>query len=152
MTKSGLRLLIWAAALVFVCFGAVLGRNYLLDTAGVAIKTGNGAAAIQKLRPLAGMGDRTAQLLLGYGYAYGWSGVPRNDDDAMYWFAHKSLFGAGSPGSSGGHGAVEALSVAKAYATGAEGVRPDPQESKKWLHLAAGAGSEEAAAELAKSP
>ena len=146
------RLLIWAAALVFVCLGLVVGRSYELDSAAAAIKTGNGSAAIRILKPLATLGDWNAQMLLGYGYAYGWTGFTRNADDAMYWFSRKGLFGTRQPGSSGRQGAAEALSVARAYATGAEGVSPDLQESKKWLQLAARAGSEEAAATLSRSP
>ncbi len=146
------RLIIGAAALLLVCVALVLGRNYELDSAAVDIKTGNGAAAVRKLKLLATLGDRNAQLLLGYQYAYGWGGIARNDDEAMYWFSRTSLFGARQPSASDHKGASEALSVARTYAAGAEGVRADPEESKKWLHLAVRAGSEEAAAELSRNP
>lgn len=152
MTVVARRLLIGAAVLVVISLGLVGGRNYELDAASVAIKTGDGGAAVRKLKPLATLGDRSAQILLGYGYAYGWSGFPKSENDAMYWFSRKGLFGARQPESSGNEGAAEALSVAKAYATGVEGVESDPQESKKWLQLAARAGSKEAEAELARSP
>lgn len=152
MMVTARRWLIWLAAIALICLGLALGRNYELDSAAASIKAGDGAGAVRKLKPLAALGDRNAQMLLGYGHAYGWPGFIRNDDDAMHWFSRKGLFGTRQPGSSGNQGAAEALSVAKAYATGAEGVGLDPQESKKWLQLAARAGSEEAAATLAKSP
>jgi TPR repeat protein len=95
------------------------------------------------------VGDRTAKELLGYAYAYGWAGVPQSDEEAMRWFVRRGLFGAAATDAS--HpGAVEALAVANAYATGSEGVNPDVQKRRRWLRIAADAGSEKAAAELAR--
>lgn len=131
----------------------VLYRNYELDSGAAALKVGNGSVAVRKLKPLAVLGDRTAQGVLGYAYAYGWAGITKDDDEAMRWFSRSGLFGTReAPGEDGALGASEALSVAKAYATGAEGVQTNPAESEKWLHIAAKAGSKEAMAELSKHP
>jgi TPR repeat protein len=146
----GRRTLLWAAVILVIAVGLVLGRNYQLDSAAAAFKVGKGSTAIGKLKPLAALGDRKAQVLLGYAYAYGWAGVPQNDEQAMGWFSHSAVFGSGGPTTQGNPGAAEALSVAEAYATGSEGVPPDGQKSKKWMQLAARAGSKEAASELSK--
>ncbi len=145
------RTLLWVVVIVIVGVSLVLGRNYQLDSAAAALKLGGGVTAVEKLKPLAALGDRNAQMILGYTYAYGWAGVAQNDDEAMEWFSRKGLFGSRAPVGDGGPGAAEALSVAKAYATGSEGVHADPQRSKKWLLFAERAGSKEAA-ELSKSP
>jgi len=67
-------------AVVSVVAGALL-RNAELDAGGVALKTEDYPTALKKLRPLAYLGDSTAQYLLGLMYAYGW-GVARNDETA----------------------------------------------------------------------
>jgi TPR repeat protein len=146
------RTFVWITLLLMIALGLVLGRNYQLDSAAAAIKTGNGAVAVSKLEPLAVLGDRNAQTLLGYLYAYGWGGTARNEGEAMSWFSRPAVIGEHQPQNEGNPGASEAFSIAKAYANGSEGVQPDLQESRKWLELAARAGNREAAAELSKSP
>ncbi len=143
--KIGMRTaLVGVAPLVVIFVGLVLIRNHELDSGAAALKVGNGSAAIRRLNPLANLGDNTAQTLLGYAYAYGWAGIAKNDDEAMYWFSRKGVFGSRGPQDGSGSGALEALNVANAYATGSEGVQVDLTESQKWLRLAARAGSKEA--------
>jgi uncharacterized protein len=150
--KLAIRVAVIVALVAVMVPGLMVVRNYELDSGTAALKVGDGGAAIGKLKPLARLGDRAAQGILGYAYAYGWAGVAKNDDEAMYWFSRSGLFGTRGPGDAAAPGASEALSVAKAYASGAEGVHTDPTESEKWLRFAAQAGSKEAAAELSKRP
>ena len=112
VNKNTLRkALVSAVAILIVIVGLVLGRNYQLDSAATALKLGSGVTAVGMLKPLAVLGDRNAQILLGYTYAYGWAGVPENDDEAMHWFSREGLFGTRLPDTDGGRGASEALSV-----------------------------------------
>src|SRR5258705_8498369 len=149
MTQVVRRTLVCAAVILVIAVGLILGRNHQLDSAAAAFKVGNGSTAVAKLKPLAVLGDRKAQVLLGYAYAYGWAGVPQNDEEAMDWFSHSAVF-ASEGTAQDNHGALEALSVGRAYATGSEGVGANPEKSKKWMRLAARAGNVEAASELSK--
>jgi uncharacterized protein len=87
------RTFVWIALLLIAALGLFLRRNYQLDSAAAAIKTGNGAVAVSKLKPLAVLGDRSAQTLLGYLYAYGWGGIARNEGEAMSWFSRPAVIG-----------------------------------------------------------
>ena len=134
-------------ALFLLGVGLALLRTHLLDSAASALKQENGTAAITRLEPLAWVGDATAQALLGCAYAYGWAGVKKNDARAVYWFRRAAWFAGDETESA----AAAELSVAKSYAFGTNGVKPDPIESSKWLGLAAAGGSKEAARMLADS-
>lgn len=147
--KNISRKVIWALLVTAVIFvGLVLARNFVLDSAETALKIGDGATAARKLKSLAALGDRTAQDILGYGYAYGWTGFVKDDEEAMRWFSRGGVFGSQDPGTNRNHAAAAALSIAKTYKTGEQGISADAKESEKWLHLAAQAGSKEAAAML----
>lgn len=134
-------------ALVLLGIGLASLRTCLLDSAASALKRENGTAAIDRLQPLAWVGDATAQALLGCVYAYGWAGVKKNDVKAVYWFRRAAWF----VGDETDPAAAAELSVAKSYAFGTNGVKADPIESSKWLGLAAAGGSKEAARMLADS-
>src|SRR6218665_3484344 len=43
-------------------------------------------AALENLKPLSYLGIKTAQDLVGWMYVEGKYGVPKNDDNAIYWF------------------------------------------------------------------
>ncbi|MET3521488.1 MULTISPECIES: hypothetical protein [Mesorhizobium] len=116
-----------------------------------ALKQEDGATALEHLKPLAQLGDKTAQTLVGSIYAYGWGGIPKSDADAVYWFDRIGSWGPLAIEDGADPAAPYELAVAKAYANGTDGVKADPAESLKWLKLAAGAGSKEAASMLAQS-
>jgi TPR repeat protein len=110
------------------------------------LKTGDYSVAVPRLRVLAFLGDTHAQYVLGSMYANG-VGVGKNDEVAIRWFRRAAV---GTRGESDPAAAAE-FAVAKNYAEGTEGVKPDQAESLKWLRRAAAGGSEEAIAELQKS-
>jgi TPR repeat protein len=148
--KKLLRLTLFIAILFVVGVGLLLLRNYQMEAGVRAYKDENGVTALNKLKPLAYLGDKTAQMIVGSIYAYGSKGVPKNDDDAIYWFRRCGPIG--SPVEDGvDRAAAHELSVAKAYMNGSEGVKADPVEGQKWLQLAAKGGSKEAADMLAES-
>lgn len=145
------RVIVIIVIFIIMGVGLLLLRNYQMEAGVRAYKEENGALALKKLKPLASLGDKSAQMILGYLFAYGLNGVPQNDDNAIYWFSR-----CGSVGSASDDGQAPAaqheLAVAKAYMNGSEGVKVDLVKSEKWLQLAAKGGSKEAAAMLAKSP
>jgi hypothetical protein len=133
-----------AIVAVIVAFGLFVLRNYELDAAVSALKVEDGETAVSKLKPLAELGDGTAQFHLGFIYALGWGGIRKNDADAVYWLRRAAFMA--EPGVD--PAAPAELSVAKDYAEGGDGVKADQVESAKWLRLAAAGGSKEAAAIL----
>lgn len=145
------RLLLGVTVLAVIAVGLLLLRNDQMDRGVRALKEENGTVALQRLKPLAHLGDKTAQFLLGNAYAFGWSGVQKSDADAIYWFHRLGSFGPVVVEDGVDPAAPYELGVAKTYASGAEGVQADPAESLKWLELAAKGGSKEAAAMLAQS-
>jgi uncharacterized protein len=148
MTKTSRRMIWVTLVAVAIVIGMVLTRNSMLDSAATALKSGDGSSAERKLKFLASLGDRTAQDIVGYGYAYGWPGFAKNDEEAMRWFSRGGIFGSRDPETTENHGAAAALSIAKTYKTGGDGVTADQGESEKWMRLAAEAGSKEAATML----
>ena|ERR1700757_932833 len=117
-------------------------RNYRFEAGARALKTGDYQTALGKLKPLAVLGDRPAQYVLGEMYAFGF-GVEKNDERAIYWFRKAALLAE-----KGADPAAPAeLSVSREYAKG-RGVKPDHEESLKWLQRAAAGGSKEAIREL----
>ena len=125
---------------------AILGifvRNYEFESAARALKAGEYSKATLKLKILAHLGDGSAQYILGGMYATG-VGVEKNDSEAIRWFRRAAIrtHGESDPA------AAAELAVARDYAEGIEGVKPDPAESLKWLRRAAEGGSKEAIREL----
>lgn len=135
------------ALVVIVGISLLLLRNYRMEAGIVAYKDGNGPLALEELKPLAHMGDKAAQLMVGSIYAYG-VGVGKDDEEAIYWFRRYGPIGTGGDDQASDPAAQLELGVAKVFATGGEGVRADPVESAKWLRRAAEGGSKEAAALL----
>jgi TPR repeat protein len=138
--------LIGCGLIVLVIIG-ILVRNYEFDSAARALKVGDYSVAVPKLKALASLGDSRAQYVLGSMYATG-VGVEKNDEEAIRLFRKAAV---GTHGEADPAASAE-LAVAKNYADGTEGVKPDPAESRKWLKRAAEGGSQEAVAELQKSP
>ncbi|BCM18782.1 SEL1-like repeat protein [Mesorhizobium sp. J8] len=151
MTRLIARLLISLVVVAAIGAGLLLLRNSRMDSGVQALKREDGTAALESLKPLAQLGDRTAQMLVGSIYAYGWGGVRKNDTDAIYWFRRLGSAGPLVAEEGADPAAPYQLMVAKAYAAGADGVRADAGESSKWLKLAAEAGSKEAAVSLSQS-
>jgi|SRR5580704_5992349 TPR repeat protein len=124
-------------AVVVVLTGALAGtllRNAELDAGGFAFKTEDYPTALKKLRPLAYLGDSTAQYLLGLMYAYGW-GVARNDEAAIGWFRRAGMWSEGTRD----RAATAEYYVGREYAEG--GVVPrDEAVSRKWFERAAKGG------------
>lgn len=121
--------------------------NYQLELGARALNNDDGVTAVERFRLLAKLGDSKAQYLLGNIYAYGWGGVQKNDNEAIYWFRRA----ASSATDESDPAAPAELEVAKSYAHGDDGVKVDNAESTKWLRFAAAGGSKEAAVLLAKS-
>jgi hypothetical protein len=144
-----LRLLSILAVAVFFYVSAFVYRLYEFETNARALMKVNGVEALKKFKLLAYLGDTPAQSIVGRIYADGLGGAPKDDDEAIYWFRRAA---AHSPPDKGmlyrlSH---DELIVAEDYLYGAEGVKADPVEAKKWLQLAAKDGSKEAAALLAQ--
>lgn len=152
MTRRVVRLLVGVVALAVIGVGLLLLRNDQMDRGVRALKEENGAAALARLKPLAQLGDKTARMLVGSIYAYGSGGIPKSDADAIYWFHRLGSFGSVVVEEGVDPAAPYELAVAKAYASGKEGVKADSAESLKWLKLAAKGGSKEAADMLTQSP
>lgn len=133
-------------ALIALAILAVLVRNYEFDSAARALKTGHYPVAVPRLKVLASLGDARAQYVLGSMYATG-VGVEKDDDEAIRLFRKAAV---GTHGEADPASAAE-LAVAKNYADGTEGVKPDQAERLKWLRRAAEGGSQEALAELQES-
>src|SRR5882724_6846602 len=124
-------------ALVMILLGAFIWTGQRDD--GIrALKVEDYDTAMRKLRPLATLGDNTAQDLLGKMYAHGW-GVKEDDDEALRWFGRIGCC-------SGAHAnkvAIAALYVAKDYAEGV-GVERNEAAAVRWLKIAAEKGSKDA--------
>jgi len=142
--NSKSRYLLVIAFAVAMVGGVLTYRWQAFDKAGLALKEGNGALAIQELQMLAYFGDKEAQSALGSIYAYGWGGVSRNFAIATYWFRR-----CGECNGVENHGEVDAASphqliVGKSYLDGSDGVVKDELEGYRWLGMAAAGGNKEA--------
>jgi TPR repeat protein len=151
MTRLAIRIALFAVSAASVLVGGLLLRNYQMDEGIRALKSDNGYSALARFKPLAALGDRTAQTLVGSIYAFGWGGVSKNDTEAIYWFRRCGPVGPTERDGAVDRAAQAELVVGKSYATGEQGVKVDPVESAKWLKLAAKGGSKEASALLAQS-
>jgi TPR repeat protein len=143
--RLGFAVLTCCVLLALVILG-ILVRNYEFDAGARALKTGDYSVAVPRLKMLAHVGDRRAQYILGSMYATG-VGVEKNDPEAIHLLRRAAV---GVHGEADPAAAAE-LAVARNYAEGTEGVKPDPAESLKWLRRASAGGSKEASAELEKS-
>ncbi|MDR3764528.1 MAG: tetratricopeptide repeat protein [Acidobacteriota bacterium] len=143
---SQLRLGMLVGCTVAVLFAAlVVVRNYRFEAGARALKTGDYATTLRELKPLARLGDRPSQYILGEMYAFGF-GVRKDDSEAVYWFKRAAILAQKGVDPA----APAEFSVSKAYAEGT-GVKVDVTESLKWLQLAAAGGSKEAVAKLAET-
>lgn len=120
-----------------------------LDTAAVALQNDNGTVALKRLKPLAYLGNKSAQCILGSLYAFGDAGVSKNDIQAIYWFRRCGSMGLPVERTSD-PAATSELVVAKDYLYGEAGVHVDRTEGIKWLKRAVAGGSKEAAVLLNK--
>jgi len=153
MIKLIVRLLISAAVLVVIGVGLRILWFHQNDKGILAWKMGKGVEALERLKPIAYLGGKIEQEVVGLIYAYGEGGVPKNDEEAIYWFRRCGFWGPKVVAEEGvDPAASHALRVAKAYANGSDGVEADPAESLKWLKFAAKGGSKEAADMLAQLP
>ena len=132
--------------------GLSLLRNYIVAKAVEDMKFERGSEALKWLTPLANLGDRSAQVMVGYIHAFGTGGVPTSDTDAIYWFRRTGFLNAVVPSDGLDPAAPHELAVAKAFANGDQGVKKDLQQSRKWLKLAAEGGNKEAATLLIQLP
>jgi len=142
-----LRYLLLVMIILIGSVGLVGLRNYQMDSGLSALKADKGGIAINKLRPLASLGDSKAQYWLGSIYAFGWGGVKKSDEEAVYWFRRAAMFVTDESDPA----APAELEVGKTYAGIYEGAKIDKVESIKWLQLATAGGSKEAATLLAKT-
>lgn len=151
MKKRLFRFLLIIVVLAVAGVSLILFRNFQMDNGVRALKEGNGAIALGKLKPLAQLGDQDAQFLVGSIYAYGWGGISKNDDQAIYWFQRCGRTNT-SVDDDVAPLAQHELNIAKTYANGDQGVKADSAESIKWLQRAARDGSKEAVLMLANKP
>jgi len=127
------------ALVAALAIGAVVVRNVQFDDASDALKTSDFAVALEKLQPLAQLGDRHAQYLLGQMYAFGW-GVPQDDETAIAWFRRAGMWSEGLADPA----AAAEYYVAQIYLEG-QGVKKDEQRAREWLRRAADGGYRAAA-------
>lgn len=131
--KSKRILIAFGLVLSLVVLGIVF-RNFQLDAATSAMKARDYSVAVTKLTPLAHLGDRQAQYLLGQMYAFGW-GVAKDDEQAIQWFRKAAMWsdGAADPA------APAEYYVGRSYREG-QGVVANEAEAAKWLQRAAQGG------------
>src|SRR5438067_4876189 len=96
------RAILVVLAVVFVLFVANAVEGNLLNRAGAALKEENYPLALERIKPLAMLGDSTAQQLLGWMYAFG-NGTPANPDEALKWFRRSSGWCKKDDGKVGAH-------------------------------------------------
>jgi V8-like Glu-specific endopeptidase len=126
--RSG-RMINAALVLLILVLGLVAPATAAeLDDAVAAAHSGDYAAALRRLSPLAEKGDARAEFDVGFMHAYGW-GVQRNPAEAITWYRKA---------------ADQGLQIAQhflglAYVNG-EGVRPDDAEAARWFARAAAQG------------
>src|SRR5579864_1666034 len=99
-----------------------------LDDAVAAAHSGDYAAALRTLSPLADKGDARAEFDVGFMHAYGW-GVPRDAAAAIVWYRKAADQGL----------AVAQHFLGLAYENG-EGVQADDAEAAKWFTRGAAQG------------
>jgi len=143
------RAILVVPAIAFVRFVANAIEGNLLNRAGAALKEENYPVALERLKPLAMLGDGTAQELLGNMYAFG-NGTPANPDEALKWFRRSSGWFKKDDAKVGAY----AYSIARIYAGKDIGWPADRSEAQatRWLRIAAEHGSREAAKRLEASP
>lgn len=120
--------------------------NARFDEGASALKVLEYGTALERLEPLAALGDSTAQYIVGELYAFG-LGVAKDDERAIMWF-RKSAWEH--------HGERERAApaeyyVAQEYTEIGGLVERNYDEAKKWLRRAAEGGHKPAAALLAKA-
>ncbi len=123
MIKIAFAFFLLVSGLVAPCWAAPE-----LDEAVAAAASGQHAAAMRRLMPLANKGDARAQFNVGFMHAFGW-GVPRNESEAVAWYRKAADQGL----------AVAQHYLGIAYVNG-EGIRPDDSEAARWFGRAAGQG------------
>ncbi|TMB33229.1 MAG: sel1 repeat family protein [Deltaproteobacteria bacterium] len=140
------RAILVVLAVVFVLFVANAVEGNLLNRAGAALKEENYPLALERIKPLAMLGDSTAQQLLGWMYAFG-NGTPANPDEALKWFRRSSGWFKKDDGKVGAH----AYWIARVYAGEEIGWPAERSEvqATRWFQIAADHGSSEAARRLA---
>jgi len=136
-------------AMVLLLFVANAIKGNLLNRGGAALKEENYPVALERLKPLAMLGDTTAQELLANMYAFG-NGTPANADEALKWFRRSSGWFKKDDGKVGAY----AYWVARIY--GGEEIDWPADRSEvqatRWFRIAAEHGSREAAKRLEASP
>ncbi|MCW5263375.1 DUF2778 domain-containing protein [Verminephrobacter eiseniae] len=142
------RLALIVAVFLVVGISLHILKNHQLMVGISAEKEEKRIAALENLKPLAYLGVKVAQLLVGWMYVEGKYGVPKNDANAIYWFRRCGSWPFDDEDGVDPAASRE-LSVARAYAEGSPGLAADPAESEKWLQLAAKGGNKEAIAMLA---
>jgi TPR repeat protein len=113
---------------------AVFTRNWMFDNAGLAMKEGRYSDALAKLKPLASLGDSSAQRFVGDFYAFGW-GVAKNDETAISWYKR-----VGKISDSVGDPSAEAMNFVGRRYLGGQGVPRDEGQARKWLERSEQAG------------
>jgi len=144
MKYSARNVVLLVAILASLSGGAVVYRNIRFDAAAAALKSGDYSEAIEHLRPLAALGDREAQFLLGQVYAFGW-GVRPDQQEALKWL-RRSAYGATTESDPA---AAAAFFIARDFAEGVGLSAPNESEAVKWLKVSAEGGFHQAAKRLA---
>ncbi|MCW5236903.1 SEL1-like repeat protein [Verminephrobacter eiseniae] len=146
---QSLRLALVVAVFLAVGMSLFFLNGYRMMVGMSAQKEENGITALENLKPLAYLGNKIAQLTVGWMYVEGKYGVPKNDAHAIYWFRRCGPWPLFDDEDGVDPAALHELSVAEAYAEGRPYLEADPAESEKWLQLAVKGGNKEAAAMLA---
>lgn len=126
--------------------GGTIYWNVRYDEGAAALKALDYGTAVERLEPLASLGDSTAQFVVGQLYAFG-LGVAKDDERAIMWF-RKSAW---EHHSESDRAAPAEYFVAQEYSETGGLVEPNYVEAKKWLQKAAEGGHKEAASHLAKA-
>jgi TPR repeat protein len=135
--------------IVSICFcvATIMYWNARFDEGASALKVNEYGTVLERLEPLAALGDSRAQYIVGELYAFG-LGVAKDDERAVMWFRKSAL----DHQSERERAAPAEYYVAQEYAGMGGGlVERNNDEAKKWLRRAAEGGHKPAAALLAKA-
>jgi len=110
----------------------LIAKNHCFDKGLLALKEEKYELAIKYLKPIAELGDRNAQSLIGECYAFGF-GVPKNVEKALYWFRRS----ANKSNCSGDECIAEELYfVGEKYLSGLRG-KIEKNEAMYWIQRSA---------------
>jgi TPR repeat protein len=117
-------------ALLLVFFAHLNGEAQTMDSAYQAMVKKNYASAFQQYQQLAEAGNAEAQNKVGHFYEYGWGGISKDPQAALYWLTKAANAGN-----------IDAKDTLALKYEGGKGVKKDPKLAIKFLTEVAESGN-----------